>query len=268
MTTAARLSTSWVGVTEPVGGGGHPPMPASVRALPGPLKTAVRARSRIGRWLVLLLVLATVGACTTTTTSSTAGPDSSGTPSTATSSRSTTESAASATTAAMSPSTASLLPSASSGGALVRTCANGSVQPLAASSADATAGPLVFPNVKLVGSAGGLSNFYGGGQVPDGPGGSKFYKMGTLVKVGATVTVTVARSARSYLRLQQGPGPHLEGQMSVVFQACPGSSYTGWVGGFDITGPLPACVALDVQVAGEQILRHLAIPFGAATCPT
>jgi len=140
---------------------------------------------------------------------------------------------------------------------------------LAAAAADATAGPLVFPNAKMVGSAAGLSNFYGGGQVPDGPGGSKFYKMGTYVKAGATVTVTVAHTARSYLRLQQGPGPHYQDEMSVVFEACPGSRYTAWVGGFDIKGPMPACVALDVQVAGEQTPRHLAIPFGAATaCKT
>ncbi|MGI8414651.1 MAG: hypothetical protein ACR2P2_00265, partial [Nakamurella sp.] len=71
---------------------------------------------------------------------------------------------------------------------------------------------------------------YGGGQIPDGPGGSKFFKMGTLVKAGETVTVTVARSARSYLKLQQGSS-NLQGEMSVVFQACPGSSYTGWVAG-------------------------------------
>jgi len=121
----------------------------------------------------------------------------------------------------------------------------------------------------MVGSPAGLSNFYGGGEVFDGPGGSKFYKMGTFVKAGATVTVTVAHTARSYLRLQQGPDPHLEGEMSVVFQGCPGSRYTAWVGGFDIKGPMPACVALDVQVSGEQTPRHLAIPFGsAAACKT
>jgi len=214
--------------------------------------------------ILALVVTATVSGCTHTTRSTTDN-DSSGMQTTAVASRSTTESAGSAITSVTS--TAPSLPSASSGAAPVRRCANGSVVFLAASSADATAGPLVFPEVKLVASAAGLSNFYGGGQVPDGPGGSKFYKMGTFVKAGATVTVTVARSARSYLKLQQGSLYH-QGEMSVVFQACPGSRYTAWAGGFDIKGPVPACVALDVQVAGEPTLRHLAIPFGAAGCQT
>ncbi|MGI8414881.1 MAG: hypothetical protein ACR2P2_01465, partial [Nakamurella sp.] len=72
---------------------------------------------------------------------------------------------------------------------------------MTASPDDVTAGPLVYPNIKQLRSAAGLSYFYGGGQIPDGPGGSKFFKMGTLVKAGETVTVTVARSARSYLKL-------------------------------------------------------------------
>jgi len=154
----------------------------------------------------------------------------------------------------------------SSGAVLVRQCTYGTVQDLTRSSNDVTAGPVVYPNAKLVGSPAGLSDFYGGGQVFDGPDGSKFYKMGTLVKAGATVTITVAPSARPYLRLQQGPEPHLHGEMSVVFQACPGRSYTGWVGGFDIKGQMPVCVALDVQVSGEQTPRHLTIPFGGPAC--
>lgn len=125
---------------------------------------------------------------------------------------------------------------------------------------------MTFVNVKLLESPAGLSSFYGGGQVPEESDGSKFYKMGTVVKGGATATVTVAPSAKSYLKLQQGPTPHPGGKMSIIFQACPGKSYTGWVGGFDIKGPMPVCVALDVQVAGEQTVRHLSIPFGASTC--
>lgn len=101
-------------------------------------------------------------------------------------------------------------------------------------------------------------------------GGSTFLKMGTFVEAGATVTVTVAPTARSYLKLEQGPSR--KGLTSVVFHACPGSSpssYTRWVGGFQIRGPFPACIALDVQIAGEQTVRHLAIPIGAAgACKT
>lgn len=153
-----------------------------------------------------------------------------------------------------------------SGATSVRRCANGSVQDLPASSDNAMAGPVAFANVKLLGSPAGLFNFYGGGQVPEESDGSKFYKMGTLVKGGATATVTVSPAAKSYLRLQQGPAPHSAGKTSIVFQACPGRSYTGWVGGFDIKGPMPVCVALDIQVAGEPTVRHLSIPFGAPTC--
>lgn len=148
----------------------------------------------------------------------------------------------------------------------VRACANGSVQSSTPEVQDVIAGPVLFPNAKLLASPSGLSRFYGGGQVPDGPNGSKFYKMGTLVKAGATATISVAPSARSYLRLQQGPSHPLQVGTSFVFRACPGASYTGWVGGFDITGPLPVCVALDVQVNGEPAVRHLSIPFGKPSC--
>lgn len=118
----------------------------------------------------------------------------------------------------------------------------------------------------MASTASGLTAFYGGGQVPDGPDGSKFYKMGTQLKAGATATISVAPSAMPYLRLQQGPGPHDHGEIAFTFQACPGTSYTGWIGGFDITGPTPVCVALDIRVTGETHLRHLFIPFGGHAC--
>lgn len=63
----------------------------------------------------------------------------------------------------------------------------------------------------------------------------------------------------------KGPARTLKVRYPWSSRPARGSSYTGWVGGFDIKGPLPACVALDVQVSCEQVLRRLAIPFGAAT---
>lgn len=161
---------------------------------------------------------------------------------------------------------ASMPPSPLMAVSVVRSCTSGSIQDLPVGSNNVVAGPVAFPNAKLMGSPAGLSAFYGGGQVPDGPDGSKFYKMGTLVKAGATATITVASSAQTYLKLQQGSGTSSQGLSRVVFQACPGSSYTGWVGGFDIKGQLPLCVALDIQVAGEPALRHLSIAFGGIAC--
>ncbi len=153
-------------------------------------------------------------------------------------------------------------------GTAIRRCSYGSVTRQVIGPDDLTAGPVAMFAAKLLGSAAGLSNFYGNGQVFDGSDGSKFYKMGISVQAGATVTISVARSALSYLRLQQGPKPHVHGETSFIFQACPGASsyYTGWVGGFDIKGPMPACVALDVRVVGERTVRPLSIPFGGAAC--
>jgi len=45
---------------------------------------------------------------------------------------------------------------------------------------------------------------------------------------------TRCSAQQAYLKLQQGPGPHLHGEMSVGFRPAFGSSYSGWVGGFDI----------------------------------
>jgi hypothetical protein len=119
--------------------------------------------------------------------------------------------------------------------------------------------------MKLAASAAGLRQFYGNGQVPDGPDGSLFYKMGVELKANSTVLVSVAPKAMAYLRLQQGPSPAVP-KIAFVFRACPGTGYTGWVGGFDIKGGVPACIALDVQVTGEADHRQLNVPFGGATC--
>lgn len=149
--------------------------------------------------------------------------------------------------------------------ATVRNCTAGSVRDLTPSGNDITAGPVVFGNMKLASSAAGLRDFYGNGQVPDAPGGARFYKMGVQVKANATVVISVAPKAMNYLRLQQGQSPVVP-QTAFTFHACPGTGYTGWVGGFDIKGGLPACIALDVQVTGESARRQLNIPFGGPTC--
>lgn len=258
----ARLSTSRTGARVPT---------VYLSGRSGVLQGASPAQSRVRPWMAMtLIMIATVSACTKASTSSTTTRASAGTPSMATVSRSTTESTGPDVPSVSSGSTASSLPSASSGAALVRKC-NDAVDDQTIGPDDVTAGPLRYPYAKLLRSAAGLSHFYGGSVPgPDAPGGSTFLKMGTFVKAGATVTVTVAPAARSYLKLEQGSSR--EGLTSVVFHACPGSSpssYTRWVGGFQIRGPFPACVALDVQIAGEQTVRHLAIPIGAAgACKT
>lgn len=160
------------------------------------------------------------------------------------------------------------LPPPSAGTAPVRRCSYGAVIKRVVGPDDAVAGPVVIFGANGLDSPARLSNFYGGGQVFDGPAGSKFYKMGISVQAGAAVIISVAPSALSYLRLQQGPGRHLHGETSFAFQACPGppTSYTSWVGGFDIRGRMPVCVALKIQVVGDQTVRHLSIPFGGHTC--
>lgn len=147
----------------------------------------------------------------------------------------------------------------------VRDCSQGSSRDLMLNNNDVAAGPLVFGNMKLAGTAAGLREFYGNGQVPQGPDGSKYYKMGVQLKAGSTVLLSVAPKAMSYLRLQQGQSPATP-EVAFTFQACPGTGYTGWVGGFDIKGGVPACIALDVHVTGEPDQRVLNIPFGGAAC--
>jgi hypothetical protein len=122
---------------------------------------------------------------------------------------------------------------------------------------DIRVGPLVFGNLNLAATPAGLREFYGGnGQVPDGPDGSKFYKMGTQVQANSTGTLSVTPKAISYLRLQQGQWPAVP-ETAVTFLACRGTGYTGWVGGFDIKGGVPTCIALGGEP--RQALGHVQI---------
>lgn len=237
---------------------------ATLACMTGPTDIPRVGRQLRGSVVVIVLLVVTMTACTQQS------PRQIGDSSEAVASSTsvtTTSTPVTATTPASSAQSSPLLLS-SSGTAPVRRCSYGAVIKQVVGPADAVAGPVVIFGANGLDSPARLSNFYGGGQVFDGPDGSKFYKMGISVQAGAAVIISVSPSALSYLRVQQGPGPHLHGETSFAFQACPGppTSYTSWVGGFDIKGRMPVCVALQIQVVGDQTVRHLSIPFGGETC--
>jgi len=80
------------------------------------------------------------------------------------------------------------------------------------------------------------------------------------------VTIAVPPSHRSVLRLQYKSN-RSAGHPSVRFRSCARSraEITGYAGALIYTGPWPACVPLDVTVAGSPTTRHL-VSLGAGRC--
>lgn len=146
----------------------------------------------------------------------------------------------------------------------LRTCQQGHVvSSFHRSESDVSSGPLSYPNAQLLARPGTQRSYYGGGA-PTTPDGSTFYKLGTFVQAGATVTVTLAESARSYARIH---GPRNSPQSnSVTFEACHDGAATAWVGGFDLMRRASACVPLDVRVKGEKQMRRMTISFFSGGC--
>jgi hypothetical protein len=147
----------------------------------------------------------------------------------------------------------------------VRSCADGGVQNQNATSPqDIVAGPLRYPNARLLARPGSEAEFYGGG-VGVSPSGLRFYKMGTYVAAGTTVTVSVLPPATDFARLQ-GEGLDRPGDQSVTFRACPAGAATSWVGGFDLLNRSAACLPLEVRVTGESQPRRIVISLFNGGC--
>jgi hypothetical protein len=93
------------------------------------------------------------------------------------------------------------------------------------------------------------------------------YKLPPVVYPGATVTMTIARGARSYV-VQQNPWSPRQGSVSVRYQAClhrPGF----FPQSFRFTdGRIRGCVPLDVRVGGQRKTSHIVLSFFAGRCRT
>lgn len=147
---------------------------------------------------------------------------------------------------------------------IVRTCQQGQlVNVYQRSPNDVSAGPLTYPNAQLLRRPGTQRSFYGGGA-PVEADGSTFYKLGTFVQAGSTVTVTLAKSALSYARIQlSGTVPTAD---AVTFVSCKAGSVTAWVGGYVLLRRDSACVPVEVMVSGEQHPRRLTLSFFNGNC--
>jgi len=104
---------------------------------------------------------------------------------------------------------------------------------------------------------------------PDSGRGAELtgYKLPPVVYPGATVTMTIARSARSYV-VQQNPWSSPQGSVSVTYRAC--SHKPGFFPqSFRFTdGRNRGCVPLDVRVGGKRKTSHIVLSFFAGRCAT
>jgi hypothetical protein len=93
------------------------------------------------------------------------------------------------------------------------------------------------------------------------------YKLPPVVYPGATVTMTIARGARSYV-VQQNPWSPRLGSVSVTYRAC--LHKRGFFPqSFRFTdGRILGCVPLDVRVGGQRKTRHIVLSFFAGRCRT
>jgi hypothetical protein len=118
-------------------------------------------------------------------------------------------------------------------------------------------GPGYFPQARRLANA-----------VPHiAPGGRGTYKLPPVVNPGATVTLTIARSARSYV-VQQNPWSPPNGSLSVTYRAC--SHKPGFFPqSFRFTdGRLRGCVPIDVRVSGQRTTRRIVLSLFAGRCGT
>ncbi len=93
------------------------------------------------------------------------------------------------------------------------------------------------------------------------------YKLPPVVYPGATVTMTISRSARSYV-VQQNPWSPRQGSVSVVYRAC--LHKRGFFPqSFRFTdGRIRGCVPIDVRVGGQRKTSHIVLSFFAGRCRT
>jgi hypothetical protein len=93
------------------------------------------------------------------------------------------------------------------------------------------------------------------------------YKLPPVLDPGATVTMTIARGARSYV-VQQNPWSPRQGSLSVTYRAC--LDKRGFFPqSFRFTdGRRRGCVPLDVRVDGQRKTNRVVLSFFAGTCKT
>ena len=130
----------------------------------------------------------------------------------------------------------------------------GAIQP-----EDLVLGPLVYR---------GLKTGYPSAPL-DAVDGIIFAKIGTELSPDATVTVSVAQEARSWAGIGTEAGPPA-GYFSVTYMSCPAAEHANgdwWVGGFTLRNQTSGCLPLDVQVHGEESVRHTVISFWDKACP-
>jgi hypothetical protein len=91
------------------------------------------------------------------------------------------------------------------------------------------------------------------------------YKLPPVVYPGATVTVTIARGARSYV-VKQNPWSPRRGSVSVTYQAC--LHKRGFFPqSFRFTdGRRRGCVPLDVRVDGQRKTHNIVLSLFAGRC--
>ena len=96
--------------------------------------------------------------------------------------------------------------------------------------------------------------------------GRKALKAPVVFPSRRDVTISVPESHRAVLRLQFKSN-RSAGHPSVRFRSCSRSrdTVTGYAGALLYTGPWPACVPVDVTVAGIRTTRHL-LSLGAGRC--
>lgn len=93
------------------------------------------------------------------------------------------------------------------------------------------------------------------------------YKLPPVVSPGATVTMTISRSARSYV-VQQNPWSPRQGSVSVTYRAC--LHKRGFFPqSFRFTdGRKRGCVPLDVRIGGQRKTSHIVLSLFAGRCGT
>ncbi len=118
-------------------------------------------------------------------------------------------------------------------------------------------GPGYFPHARLLATMNPPSR---GAQLTG-------YKLPPVLDPGATVTMTIARGARSYV-VQQNPWSPRQGSLSVTYRAC--LHKRGFFPqSFRFTnGRRRGCVPLDVRIDGQRKTSRIVLSFFAGPCRT
>jgi hypothetical protein len=123
---------------------------------------------------------------------------------------------------------------------------------------DITVGPLTLR---------GLRALDDGNQYTHGVHNSEgwHYLIGTAVKAGAEVTVTIGAEQRARAGLEFGGTQGTTPAPAVTFHGCAGATTT-FLGAFFIAGDGRACLPLDIR-AGDGATRRVVISFYNGRCP-